>query len=162
MFCFIKRKAWKLGRAKKPYPPPQALNSDIISAPCPSQFFSLYRHSLRLIFKNKQVWLCAHSTIPSLITAKTSTDPRLVMFYSIYVQFSEEHSWQPMKKPQQSSKSFWQFLFVILKCVKHVSSPVLLSSEPKQAACMPSQQNIPWQSKWGSPLLCTHGQFWKC
>lgn len=39
-------------------PPLQAPISDIISALCPSQFISLHRHSLRLFFKNRQVWLC--------------------------------------------------------------------------------------------------------
>lgn len=156
MSCFIKCRAWKLGRAQYSlYPLLISPVSDIISTLRPSEFFSLYRHFLRL-FSGTNMSVYEHTAqSPALLQLTHPQTPRPVMSYSIYVQSSDNI---PVDQWENSSKSLWPFLFVILRCVEHVSSPITA----KQAACMSSVQNIPWQNKWGSPLLCTHGQFWKC
>lgn len=61
---------------------------------------SLSSHSLRLVVKSRQAWLCALTTISSSITAQTSPHPGLDMFCFIYAHCSD-HFWHVIRKLQK-------------------------------------------------------------
>lgn len=83
---------------------------------------------------------------PALLQLIHPQTPRPVMFYSIYAQSSDNI---PVDQWENSPKSLWPFLFVILRCVEHVSSPTSLQN--KQLAC---HQCKTYHGKINRAVLC--------